>query len=611
MMTENKLPENPIPAQGRSLGRYRLIEEIGFGGTATVYLAVDDHQQVALKVLHPHLASDPVIKERFRREVEMARALDHPGIVRVHDLAAWENEIALVMEYCPGGNLLGWRAKNTAELFEVTRQILGALTTAHQVGVIHRDLKPQNLLRDGQGNIKLCDFGSARFQNLVGLTTTSMFMGTPQYVPPEILDGYPPDPRTDLFALGAMLYEFITGQPHLDTPLPALISPDMSAEVLGRELEHLALPDWFEALILRLLGPIEQRPSDARSVLQIIDDAHTPPLPGLKTCLYCQHDMPADSPICLTCGKLELIIKRDASPSGKALILKKISEKAAIMEKFTALLLALSGKSHLTLNLILGDARLYSKEERNRLQALPVKILDNLAPDSALKIQKLFTDIEVDTHIHPQDKRIVRRIKSPTLIQPQKGPVSIPAATNMMVEAAPLLSNISTPRVRSLFGEVFLAGFRVAREAAIKDVLPGIEEKFDRLRELISQLLTRIENMDRSLSAVQQGNVYAEIQRLDRKIARTSDTTTLDALMHRRTEQMDLFNKYQKVEREYSRIIARILAVQGKLSQLSRKLAQWTESESKIEAREIAQALIELETDLALTVNGETLDPER
>ncbi len=203
-------------------GRYRIIRRLGGGGMAHVYvaqhLALD--RPLAVKVLHAHLARDDEMRERFRREAEAASRLMHPHICSIMDYGELDGTVYLVMPMLAGGSLADRIVSDgtvaAAEAAAVTVQVACALDYAHRPGVVHRDVKPDNILFDDDGNSLITDFGiaTARFQSR--LTGTGRAMGTPHYMSPEQAMGKQVDGRSDLYALGVMLYEMLLGFPPFD-----------------------------------------------------------------------------------------------------------------------------------------------------------------------------------------------------------------------------------------------------------------------------------------------------------------------------------------------------------------------------------------------------------
>ena len=199
-------------------GRYRIIEEIGHGGMGNVYKAFDTKvgEKIALKIIRPEIARDRTSIERFRNELKLARQITHPHVCRVFDLGEDAGTPFLTMEFVPGENL-ALMLRMTGALPPETavgyaRQIAQGLAAAHRLGVIHRDLKPHNVLIDESGTAKIMDFGIAR--SVLGGTSADdgKMIGTPDYMAPEQAAGNPADARADIYALGVILYEMVAGR---------------------------------------------------------------------------------------------------------------------------------------------------------------------------------------------------------------------------------------------------------------------------------------------------------------------------------------------------------------------------------------------------------------
>jgi serine/threonine protein kinase len=210
--------------EGRVVGPYRVEREIGRGGMGVVYLAEDTRlgRKVALKSLAPGIMSDERRRNRLRREARAAATLSHPGIATVYALEEIEDQLFIATEYVQGRTLraeLGQGSLPAAAVAEIGVQIARALEAAHASGVVHRDLKPDNVIRTEDGGVKILDFGIAWIDQAEAgpgaepsrLTESGAVMGTPSYMSPEQIEGAGVDARTDVFSLGVVLYELLCG----------------------------------------------------------------------------------------------------------------------------------------------------------------------------------------------------------------------------------------------------------------------------------------------------------------------------------------------------------------------------------------------------------------
>jgi len=222
-------------------GRFELRRRIGAGGLAEVFSAHDrtTGAEIAIKLLHAHLALDASTCERFRRELSIARSLDHRGIVRVFDVHQDAGRPFITMELLRGmtlrERLLREGPLPPAEARRIARDVCEALRDAHRHGVVHRDLKPENIFLTDGGTVKILDFGLARVAGQSRLTSQGAIAGTLGYVAPEVLAGEPGDARADLYALGSTWYEMLTGHRWCDSSAPP--SDGRDAAALRRALE--------------------------------------------------------------------------------------------------------------------------------------------------------------------------------------------------------------------------------------------------------------------------------------------------------------------------------------------------------------------------------------
>ena len=247
--------------------RYDIRTTVGKGGMGTVYRAYDREldEEVAIKTLRPELMTDQGLIERFKSEIRLARRISHRNVVRTHDFGEWRGVYYLTMEYVEGimvRDLIDVRGPlHAPSALAIATQLADSLAVAHEQGIIHRDIKPQNLLLDADGVLKVMDFGIARLaERASALTETGLVVGTPAYMSPEQLLSEPIDGRSDLYAVGVVLYECLTGRLPFDGGSPV----SLIAKVLSQEPEApIALtpdmPPALSALIVRLLA---KRPED-------------------------------------------------------------------------------------------------------------------------------------------------------------------------------------------------------------------------------------------------------------------------------------------------------------------------------------------------------------
>lgn len=269
--------------------RYELKEILGTGGMGVVYRAVDRElgEDVALKTLRGELmAHDETLLERFKQEIRLARRITHRNVVRTHDLGEVDGVYFITMEYVEGTSLEKLIGKKGRLPVDVTlamgKQLCRALEVAHDAGVIHRDIKPQNMVVDAAGFLKVMDFGIARLAEDrgrqqkgtgAGLTQAGMVLGTPQYMSPEQLMGEELDPRSDLYAAGAVLFECLTGEPVFIAPtVMALIAKHVEEEPRDPRTVNPALPESLSRIVLRALAKKrEQRWATAEQLHAALD----------------------------------------------------------------------------------------------------------------------------------------------------------------------------------------------------------------------------------------------------------------------------------------------------------------------------------------------------
>lgn len=255
-------------------GRYEVIETLGVGGTGFVLKVYDlalNRRVVALKILHAELVNDPVIVARFQNEVLLTQKLSHPNIVRVHDFGVGDGGFYfIIMEYAPGKSLSKKLSTLTFEqTLRIIAQVAGALGYAHAQNIVHRDIKPDNIIVGDDWNIKITDFGVARSLTMSsGLTRTGEAIGTPVYMAPEQVNAREVDTRADIYTLGVLAYEMVVGiPPFMADNWLTLAAMHVSSAFPAEKLRKSGVPRWFAEMVLKATA---KKPEDRQqSVLEI------------------------------------------------------------------------------------------------------------------------------------------------------------------------------------------------------------------------------------------------------------------------------------------------------------------------------------------------------
>lgn len=241
--------------------RYQIHSTIANGGMSVVYLAKDLvlERQVALKVLKKDLSEDQVFRNKFRAEAKASAKLSHPNIVTTYDFGLDSKRLFIVMELVNGSHLKDWIIKNKNSSmrtrFLLLKQASSGLAYAHQQGIVHCDIKPQNMLVSAEGTLKITDFGISRALETISRTERhGEIWGSPIYISPEQAGGKPPSPASDVYSLGVILYEVFTGKlPFMDDDALILIEKHLSEDFIPPQKINPAIPDFLENIITKAL----------------------------------------------------------------------------------------------------------------------------------------------------------------------------------------------------------------------------------------------------------------------------------------------------------------------------------------------------------------------
>jgi serine/threonine protein kinase/tetratricopeptide (TPR) repeat protein len=275
-------PKEELTTGATFAGRYQIIEELGKGGMGRVYKAndTDIKERVAIKLIKPEISTDKKTIERFQNEIKFARKIRHKNVCQMYDLNREEGTYYITMEYVEGENLKnmirmsGQLGIGTA--ISVAKQVCEGLVEAHKLGVVHRDLKPSNIMIDREGIVRIMDFGIARSLKEKGITGAGVMIGTPEYMSPEQVESKETDQRADIYSLGVILYEMVTGRVPFEGDTPFSIGVKQKSEVPKSPKEwNEQIPDDLSWVILKCLEKDKenryQSVGEIRSALESIE----------------------------------------------------------------------------------------------------------------------------------------------------------------------------------------------------------------------------------------------------------------------------------------------------------------------------------------------------
>jgi serine/threonine protein kinase/tetratricopeptide (TPR) repeat protein len=308
-------PKEELTTGSTFAGRYQIIEELGKGGMGEVYKVLDKevNAKIALKLIKPEIAADKKTIERFRNELKTARDISHKNICRMYDLNKEENSYYITMEYVEGQDLKGLirqsRQLTVGTTISIAKQVCDGLAEAHRLDVVHRDLKPQNIMIDKEGNARIMDFGIARSLKAKGITGSGVMIGTPEYMSPEQVEGKEVDQRSDIYSLGVILYEMVTGKVPFegDTPFTIGVKHKSEAPKDPREF-NVQLPEDLSRVILRCMEKDKkeryQSAGEARSELTRIEKG----IPSTERVLPKRKPLTSKKEITMSFGLKKLLV---------------------------------------------------------------------------------------------------------------------------------------------------------------------------------------------------------------------------------------------------------------------------------------------------------------
>jgi len=642
-------------------GRYRIVEALGGGGTSLVYRAEVEGggPDVAIKELRPQFAADPALRRRFLREVELSRRLNHPAIVRLLDAGEQGGVPFAILELVRGETLrqrLDREGKLAlADARSLFIQIARALDYAHWRGIIHRDVKPQNIFATEVG-AKLGDFGNARVVSLASVTGASLTWGTPEYVAPEVFMRGRADPRSDLYSLGVVLHEMLTGRP-----------PWSRAETLARFAGHRDSPaptgsgEAVDRAIADLLAfaPADRPASGEDAILRLVSGGGA--LSATIRCPACGTKRAHDVPRCLACGTESLTLRHHESENWRV-VLHSLEDDAARIEELLRLIETLAMPLDGPLLFLTGSRAMYSDIELKMGIDLPAVLFDELDEATALKLVGLFRHHGFDAAAVKggrfslsglREKRVVRsstmihligtttvaavafggmahnaligitvglalcgfvggdllwrRYKqtrgAAALLRLRERAVALPAADRLLIEAKAAAESIRAPDVKVLMADVAVELFRLTQRAeTLASAAPGPSTEVDLLRRTIAaapallaplrRMAARLDDLDVALEGPTEGELMQTMARLER--AGGAPGADRAALAATRRDLETALERRHAAEEERARLSAKLCHLLGEL-RLEYRHAATMEMSTDRQARALEAASAELD----------------
>lgn len=637
--------------------RFEVRERIGRGGMATVYLAHDRAAgaDVALKVLHAHLRDDPLVAARFQREIAAVRRVRHPNVIAIHDLLASDALLCLVMEYHPGVDLKRKLRRDGPLPGEAVRaiglQILAGLGAAHAEGVVHRDVKPHNVLLDDHGQVKVTDFGLARVDDLAGLTTHTLALGTPDYMAPELLASPAADSRADLYGVGVTLFELATGKlpfrggaeallarRDLPPPDPRALAPGLP-EDLAAAIRHAMAFDPEERfqtaaeMAAALAGTIDLTAPRANPLVELCARCRAPLLPRHATCVECGFE-----PITIESGP-----RRRGHPRYRVVVrtrgrLRRRADPLTFQQKHALVE---------TLRELGGDIALSDEQLDARLRSLPAVAADGLTLASARKLLRALAVRHVPGRIRRHGllgflphltqpgalatgllTTIISSLALTVVGLPGLGflaPLIGASATGLVAlsDAAPLarfsgraganpalqplaeaaratFAEVTSPRARRLLRRVLAQGMDARALLAERPAL-ALRVDADRVDHVLHAALAegrRLARLEAECAGLDPAELVEQLATLDERLAAAPSVEASARIIADKRRVAGLLERHEVVQREIAQRVGDLLTLAGRLGGLRARLTSAPPDDEQANHGELSTIVAELGFDL-------------
>jgi len=501
---------------------------------------------------------------------------------------------AIVTEALLPGDLRGRIVIAFPAALDLAKGVASALSYSHRLGIVHRNVRPETIRFAPSGAVKLVDFGMAHVDDLVGLTTSTLFAASSHYLAPEVAEGITGDPRSDLYSLGVSLYESLVGAPPVIGP-GGVVAEE---ELLRRLGEIDGVPSSFAHVVAALTRPLDERLESADRLGELLASGHRPPERAMRWCIHCRSTTPSELPVCIHCGRTEPDLRRAESGEGESLILRRLSEDDTIFNDFQFILRCLSGDPELRADILTGDIRMYSREERKRGLRLPVRIVDDLTPAS------IATLIWLLERSGSKNIGVYRRRTGDLRSRERRGPIitlrSRPELSSEEMSA--LKRQLETVRLFSkspdgpgapadkqitpakpdpgagLLAEIVASLHRL--RAAIAGAGGGgfVSDEAERVFEHARSLVEECASIRNMLDSVRLGEIYGELHRLDRQIERSDSPSETERLIRLKGDLLENYERYRERERRLAGLIERTSAIRGAIDRATEHVERTGES---------------------------------
>lgn len=609
---------------GFMVGNRIMVEGLlGKGRSSAVYRGLDTQTatQVSLKILDPFLAQDPVSLKRFSREVGIIRSLSHANIIKLYSCFKFQEFYVLVMEYFDSldgiSYLNRYGVPDIADFLTIARQIVSAIQSCHQVNILHRDLKPHNILISADKNCKVVDFGISRINTMSDLTKTGTILGTPEYMAPELFVSGRADPRADIYSLGAVFYELMTGRtPYTGGSLAVVMSRQMKEELAAIELFRKDVPPWLEKIIVRCLkadpNKRYQSCSELLADLEKGDSTLVAYSAATVECFGCKAELIPGLSFCHSCGKFS----HDIFETGScAILLHRCAAPGNLVDY---------------LRKAFPNAK--KADLKQRLNRLPTLLFKNISKDMAQSIVHELSTLPLDLSIveslpkHLQLPRyyfvlgllpvlLVVLMDNPGTFHMILGLAAVclgewliyalyrqrvsavitlgasgrRAADGQLEEATKLAArfhDLAHPGMKYLMGTIvqkFLSLSNRSRKSALtvdrKLLVHLVRAGFE-----VAKLVEKYENY---LNSTSLNAIKANIDRIDLQIKNSCRAEAMTALMEEKSKCLADFSRYYEIQEKHSKLQKSLLDLRVSLNKLEASLDMSLE-ELQVIARELA-----------------------